>query len=272
MTSSTPVRGKIDADTHYNPDKILDATRIFSPLNKGKKDPEVSSYRLQSFDELQVTKDSCTVDNAFILCNKAPVASIKCFIPPCDNLLEMGKKLASLDKECSYFLGSQSLVLTKDWQALASLNPYEEMTHYQVYPDGPVVEIHYSQRDNLYYICSTQSTAKLTFSFLLKIKTPENYPIPPWEISNLASYCSQFGVGSLDLTGIHNPTGKDYLQCIFQQKKGACRHRSLVFKAWMQVKYPQIPVRIIYNEIHAFVEVQIEDQWLSLDWAATPAN
>lgn len=55
----------------------------------------------------------------------------------------------------------------------------------------------------------------------------------------------------------------DLLNSLLQEKKGACRHRSFLFKALCDAI--NIPCSLIYNELHAFIEVQVSSIYYSID-------
>lgn len=158
--------------------------------------------------------------------------------------------------------GKQKLNLTQNWQAIASLAPNEIMTHYHASTAHDSFVIRYSNRDNQYYIRSLTTAQTITLDFLLSI--PNRQPPLPLPIQQLVENYLQFSSGAL-VADKEEPTGEDYLRYIQEQKKGACRHRAIAFKAAMQRLHPDIPTRIIINDCHAFAEVQIQGQWIGCE-------
>lgn len=273
-TQSLDSKKTLDADTEYNPDKELQAKRYFYPLNPSDKMPAINDYRLEVYNKLEVNPSPCTLDKAFSLTNTGAHSLVERSISQTNNLIELGQKLGAIDDVHSYFLGRQPLIVTEDWQALASLSANEELTHYQTEPQDSAVEINYSERDNLYYIRNRSNKPEsVQLDFLLKVKPPGQSPSIPVEITKLIDDYSHFGAKALKLEKAEGQlTGEDYLHYIKDQKTGACRHRTAAFKDAMAKEHPTVPVRIVDNDAHSFVEIQIEGQWLKRDLGGYPTK
>ncbi|MFA5960952.1 MAG: hypothetical protein WC785_10610, partial [Tatlockia sp.] len=252
----------VDADTVFDPEQSTLVAELFVPLNAPTV--EVNDYRLSVFDTAEIEVNPCAITHAFSLKNRNLPYLIPADCKPTENLAERAKTLANQSKEVTGYLGRQRLKLTEEWQAIASLSASEGLTHYEISPKETAIEIQYSQRDNLYYIRSKKGSADIGFDFLVQL-SPAKPPELPKQIAVAVNYFSSFGEGVLKLAGIDNPTGGDYLKAILKQKKGSCRHRALAFKAYMQLWHPKIAVRVITNACHAFVEVLIEQHWLTCD-------
>lgn len=172
-----------------------------------------------------------------------------------------------------HYYGIQTLNFTGQWQALGSLSPGEVMTHYHTNP--PVnLEFGYSERDNLYSVRkkpgSKDSPNPVTIDFLITVPSA-NPPLLPSDIRKKIQECQEFDIKSLDLND-SLLTGAEFLEVLESQKAGACRHRTLVFKAWMDRKHPELPTRIVNNDCHSFIEIRYKNQWLSCDLGGYPAK
>ena len=73
-------------------------------------------------------------------------------------------------------------------------------------------------------------------------------------IQLICAYFASFDSGELDLSD--NETLE---QSIFYQMKGACRHRALI--AYDLFTALHVPVNLVLNDVHAFLELKIENRW-----------
>ena len=259
----------LDAETTYIPNTNYTVTRYFTSLNHTLTDAMICNYRLRTFDGLVINRNPCSVSKAFVLSNLGPIDLGPCLPTYTSDILAQGEQLTQSLKGRLCVLGRQRLALTNEWQAIASLSPIETMTHFHFEPKDASVEIYYSKRDNLYYIRSDVPRI-VSFSFLLTIPPEPEEPIPDF-IKQLVDGFKNFAQGSLTIDK-ENPCGDDYLRYISQQKKGSCRHRMLAFKALMQHQHPEIPVRMIMNDCHAFIEIRINGSWRCIDLGGYPSQ
>ncbi|CAM3003720.1 hypothetical protein [Legionella worsleiensis] len=255
----------IDADTSET-EITLHAQKIFYALTEGTKEPEVSSYRLAVFDELRVNDTPCSLKEAFFWVNNKGVLETIDY-----SRLPVSPANTPSIKTPTAILGIQKLTLDSDWQPLASLNPAEKLTAVYTEPVDACIEIKYSSDENLYFIRTPEASQNINIHFVLEHAKPHTVPALPEAIDHLHQKIKSYGRGKLELTGTHL-NGKDYLNAICTQRKGACRHRAIAFKATMAELAPDLPVRIIRNQVHAFAEVCIEDYWLKLDFGGYPMN
>ena len=250
----------LDADTVKDPNTILPVQRIFFALD-GSTHPSPNSYRLESFNDFAVKEVPCSIKTAFTLKNKGNLELEPCKVIASDvDVYDLAKQ--HNDKETTAYYGKQKLIITNEWQAIASLSPEENLFAYHLDPNA-AVEIQYSKRDNLYYIRTKEDVVEeVSLDFIVKV--PKQTKVLPSEIDRLAHKYKNFTDGGLVLDTLE-PTGRDYLNAIQDQGKGACRHRAFAFKAAMKEAYPDIPVRIIYNDCHAYVEIYSEGHWIKQD-------
>ena len=253
----------MDADTSMNPNANFSVTRYFSTLIPNTPEPIINHYRLQSFNTIHINNDPCEISEAFKLGNEESEHLVPCNLIHTHDLKTLGERLALTQKTHTYYLGQQSFALTNEWQAIASMSSDERLTHVQVSPPSIMIDIRYSPRDNLYYIRSL-TPVYITLSFLLAIKTSPTASTLPEKIQKLATFIANFREGALVTTQPH-PTGHDFFKQMLQQRVGSCRHRALVFKNLMRTIAPGIPVRIIINECHAYVEVKLGSLWKVID-------
>jgi len=311
-----PVREQwLDADTTPDPEKTFDVDRMFNPCG-GAPVPEIALYRLQAFNAFDITQTPCLIDHAFTLKNASPDLQLEPRAIP-KSRTNLYTHLNNLPKISHEYYGKQTIQLTSEWQALPSLSPNETMTQYHLSHDAEV-DIHYSLRDNFYYIRSkpgsTPPKEPISIDFIVEIPVqtirkmyfPEGIalialgiimmmenknegsstrsnpflflpllaaifaakPTLSWLKTNVFPDDIQKKINTYSAFQSHalkiatkNSTGQDYLNALNQQQVGACRHRTFLFKAWMHEHHSEIPVRIINNECHSFIEYKVNNQW-----------
>ncbi|WED44179.1 DUF5617 domain-containing protein [Legionella cardiaca] len=260
---------KVDADTRINPDKKFNVKRIFYPIDANDSLPPVNYDRLKVFNGVRITSSPCTLEDAFTLTKEGSAELVAVELQACnDDVFAIGESLKKNENFRRYY-AKQELLLNQEWQALASLSPNEKMTHYHIEPDTLGVEIQYSLRDNQYYIRSKKGTQEVSIDFLLKV--PNQTTTLPVAINEMIARYNHFSAGALKKDK-ENPNGYDYLRYIQEQEKGACRHRAIAFKDWMEKNYPNNPVRIMNNTCHSYVEIYHDDQWVGCDLGGYPAE
>jgi hypothetical protein len=270
VQSSAKEKNTLDANTELDPNKKFNLNRIFY-AGGTRRHPEPNDYRLETFDDFEVNQNSCPDDKAFTLRNKSVDLKIEERQIP-QSATDLKEKLSTLPDANQYYYGIQKLNLGSEWQALASLSAEEVMTDYHLSPAAEV-EFGYSKRDNLYYIRrkpgSSQTDIPITIDFILKtpVVSPDTLPA---DIQEKIKECLNFGVDSLRVKP--DATGADYLSALKTQKVGACRHRSLVFKAWIEERDPPLPTRIVNNDCHSFVEVYYNKRWIASNLGGYPAE
>ncbi|QDQ40438.1 hypothetical protein E3226_008585 [Legionella geestiana] len=265
----TPSECRLDADT-TNPNTPQRAKRIFYPLANGLQAPLVNRYRLQTFDALHINREPCGLSDAFRLALEGEPDYLEVDYErlPTVEAIEGPRTHAS---PIPFYLGIQELAAGKHWQPLASLSPRETLSHLHTEPADADISLAYSKRDNQYYLRVRSEVPSLTVRFVVQEHAPEPAPLVPEAIHALQQELMEYGEGALE--GVQPEwSGSDYLQAIRTQKKGACRHRAVAFKAAMEERFPAIPVRIVVNDVHAFAEVCIDGYWLTLDFGGYQAR
>lgn len=58
---------------------------------------------------------------------------------------------------------------------------------------------------------------------------------------------------------MHN--GKEYLEQAKELSIASCRLRAIAFKEEMHRLYPEIPVSIVGNPSHYFIEMELDGHW-----------
>ncbi len=314
----------LDADT--NPSSgpgRLQVQRVFYP-GMGAPQPDITLYRLQAFNSFSINDTPCHVNSAFNLKNASPDLELeKRNIPSSKE--DLFKRLNKLPKIPYEYYGKHTILLTSEWQPLPSLSPNERMTEYHLSRET-AVDIHYSKRDNFYYIRSTPGSTPprdpISIDFIIEISTSTpkatygSWLIPAIalclpitgaaDIENTTKASLMFSLSSflavamrpmlstktnklpddiqdkinayhtfqsypLNINTTH-PTGQDFLNALNEQRVGACRHRSFLFKVWMHEHHADIPVRIINNDIHSFVEIKYNNQWQMYNLGGYPCN
>lgn len=270
---STPTRAQenrfMDANTSADNTPEFHVTRVFFPVHAGQSSPAAQNMRIDVYQDLIVNPAHCDIDHAFeikktgdLLINP-PEQAIR--YVQTDDLFAMAQQQTPIAGQKALY-AKKVFALDAHWQAMPSMSAQEIMTH--IHAD-PGVEIQYSSRDNLYYI-RANSSKPCVVEWLITVPTAPPIALPDDMAYHVARY-QTFGKGALSFPD-QDLCGQDYLTCMEIQAKGACRHRACAFKAFMTDQYPGVPVRIISNGCHMFVEVQHAGQWVSCDLGGYPAK
>ncbi|WP_165482689.1 AAA family ATPase [Legionella gresilensis] len=271
----------MDADTKLDPSRKYNLKQTLFPLDPDIPVPSVRMYRKQVFNDFRVNPKSCTPEEAFSLHNVGDPLLVQPTnleqISSVAEIIDKGRTLVAEEKAkqsgTTYYFGHQDLVLSPNGVALDSWVAHELLTHYHIDPPVPGVELIYSKRDNLYYLYGPKDkTVKI--SFLLKIEPQPKLPADQVSYYEKMKefFNKKFTDGELKFEKT-NPTGKDYLESIINQKKGACRHRTLAFQTIMnRLHKAQVPTRYVGNPCHAFAEAFVSNQWIKLDLGGYPAE
>jgi hypothetical protein len=236
-------------------------TRIFYDLSDEKNHPHPGEYRLQVYQETDPIGPLCALKQSGDLLLDASRQ------PPVQYDWDT---FVYQEKKPGRYYGKQSITLSGDWQPLASLSTRDCILGYKVEPEY-AVEIHYSHRDDLYFIRSQQiaNVVSVTLEFVLE-KSFLSPVILPQSLGNMIQFFKSFGRGKLNMERHIGDTDAVYLQKLMNQNVGSCEQRALLFYAMMQMNYEHHRCRIIDNDCHTFVEVLLHDAtgascWVTYD-------
>ena len=138
------------------------------------------------------------------------------------------------------------------------------------------VQIKYSKENHLYYIRLIQSSAEPKNVLVnLLLRMPKHYRANPifntlapdpdhQEIHQLLMKYLKFGKddGTLrDSIGVTVHNGHEYLNEARKLEVSSCRLRAIAFKEEMKRLHPEIPVSIIVNSDHCFIEMELDGVW-----------
>ena len=255
QADTTPNRANdsVFMDANTSADHIPDfhVTRVFFPVHPGQSCPQAANMRLDVYQDLEVNSEPCDITHAFTIKKvgdpkiEPPVHAIQ--YSQNENLFVFSQQQQRRSDQASYY-AKKTFVLDREWQSMPSLSAQDVLTHVHADPD---VEVQYSKRDNLYYIRATTRKA-CDIEWLISVPTARPIALPADIIEHIKRY-QDFGKGALSIT-TPNPTGYDYLACLEDQAKGACRHRSCAFKVFMteycRQYHPDIQIRMITNSCH----------------------
>lgn len=209
------------------------------------------------------------------------------------------------DRYKSLYADNPSVYLAEDnfeppqqeWMPLPSLSPNDEIINIQA---NQLIDLGYSKEKNLYYVrvrCISDQSLKIKYIFQAKgYCLLPNQLIEPslWQVdlfrqtkltdddvfhhpnlSNLNNneklglvvhYCSQFSAKRLD--GVSED--ESISMRIFREQAGHCSHRSRIavrlLNAW------GINARLVCNDVHEFIEVNVANQWCAIDLGGSPAE
>ena len=246
----------MDANTEYNSNQAQTVTQLFY-ATQGSNHPNVAHYRQNIFDVLTLVKKPHSINDAFLLERSSHHDDVTLI-----TLASSSHDVFQLapQYEQPSFYGKQSFDLDHQWQAILSLTPSDVLLCYHV-DQAIAVEIGYSRCDNLYYIRTKtpNSHSNLTLDFLITHAPQPQIPNPIQEAIN---HFRDYGADTLKL-GPQIFSGQALLFAINMQRTGSCRHRAVAFKNLMDQR--NIQSRIVMNACHAFVEVYIDQNWLTCD-------
>ena len=277
-SSSGAMRSSGWEGSHYQPKHTIDSytqdsteegaalpspTGIFRDLKTGLYHPPPNYYRLAVFDQL----DSQTGE-----ISASPL--IREELTQCDI-----SKLTS--RGATHEASIQLQLSATGYTALPSLFPHEEITHLIAMQNGvsAPVELFYSAQRNLYYVKLKEGKSPGVVSVQFKLAKPpccnfdklsetERARLDA-DLHGLIHDCRSFEPGEMENEAFKNLPP---LERMYREKKGVCRHRAAVFKYMLEKnKYPY-EARIIYSEVHAFVEVRKKGEaaWLSICLGGAP--
>ena len=214
-----------------------------------------NAVRYNCYNQLELSDG----DNPFILSSDIVIENS---LSDC-NAIKMDTAHHFDNLNSSQYLGRFKINMSKDWQPLPSLDPNEELISY--YTDSDNVEIKYCVENNFYYISS--KACQDVFVEILVEKKPVEPLVLDYVTKDLLTQIKSYTAGKLtgDLTN-----GKACIDAILEQKKGACRHRAIACMYLLQQK--RIPVRIVTNDCHSFVEIQSNGVWHIEDLGFYAAN
>ncbi|WP_115701089.1 hypothetical protein [Legionella sainthelensi] len=175
------------------------------------------------------------------------------------------------------FEGEKSICLTSDWQALPSLDPNEKLLDIALKGlKKDDFEIKYSKENHLYYIrLAKPKTAPIDVTVHLLLRMSKHYRANPvfntltknpehQEVHRLLMKYLKFGKdhGKLrDSVGVSIHNGHEYLNEARKQGIASCRLRAIAFKEEMKRLYPEIPVSVVVNSDHCFIEMKLDGSW-----------
>jgi hypothetical protein len=258
-TSEHTTNMTYDANTAADDKKRFYLKRFFYPLDGGTTS-DITQYRQSVFNTLFLSEEKEGRERPFLLSNED--LEIKpCLVP---KALSKNKDLTEALHVAYY-----DTKLNHHWRSLPSLSPVEKMLSCSVIPNTVQFELGYSSKTNMYYIRTT-TNEKATVSIEYTVSVPKMSNCLPQEVLSLMNDFRAFGAGELVLDSEIKYTGQEYVDTIYQQKNGACRHRAVAFKAIMQQKHPEMHVRIVTNHCHAFVEVNANGIYHGCDLGGYP--
>lgn len=250
-------------DTIPNEGQKFNVTQVFYSLDKEEPDPKVNAYRNGVFHNAKRS-------NPFDLNNND---SHEMRIPYND--YTYGRKAVDVFKEQSsnrVLLSKINLELTNEFTSLPSWLAHEELK--SIHASGIEandIEIEYSTRDNLYYLRKKTPGTQPTFIEYIIEKPTIELPRIPSDLVELLAYMMKFKGGALQKVDVQT-SATDVANEMYYQQLGKCDQRSAVFKYLVQHWMPDIPVRVVTNDCHAYVEIYLENHWRKYDLGGYPAN
>lgn len=270
-------------DTLGSRQKNLRDKPLFKSLSPGYKTPSSNYYRLAAYDKLEVNEAAANEFNYFGLQDSGLNSPDR--LVACDyHYHEKGisKKTKKTKKAClgdtaALFEGKKDITLNATWQAIPSLHPQEVLS--DVVIEGlkeNQFEIRYNESTHLYFIRLQEGVEPKTYPIHFLLSLPKHYKSSPLlntlnlpinaEIKTGLLKYFKFGRDKGELSSLINQSitgGHQYLEAARKLSVGSCRLRAIAFKEEMQRLYPEIPVNVVVNPSHCFIEMQLDSQWHS---------
>lgn len=230
--------------------------RYFYSISPDIEHPPVAFFRLKSFNALEINPNQVRVNQAVMLKNIGvldlqPAMDVKQH--ELNEFLPQVQLKADQDKEHYHYLGQLFIELSSEWQALPSVSPIERLTDIAL-DDNVFYEISYSKRDNFYYIRVPEESICTQIRYAVRVPRSNPEVAMPANLIDDINYLLRFRAEAIRNMP-QEATGTEFLNLIWNQAVGACRHRSMLF-LW---RHPE-NVRVIENDCHAFVEVMVENE------------
>jgi hypothetical protein len=254
--ASISCRRYLDKNTKYDKNTVLEPNQYFLSISNGQPDPHPSHYRLRVLDHIEKKNGNVYLDKP------EPVLK-KCEI-----------EITSIDKIQTYcqqyknkpdfFYGQISLSLAPGEKyslpSLSSMDKIESLSS-----DVPV-DVWYCEAENLYYVSlqgNLNQNATISYIIHTPTKQPPSFPVHIQELIKFYNDFEHPEPGAGKLNGIDdNSSDIEILDAIKEQKKGACRHRTMCFMNdianMSKEELRGIKVRAVYNDCHAYPEISCD--------------
>jgi hypothetical protein len=272
ITTPLSSRYRLDKNTKYNQNTVLDVNQYFLP--KSKRQPDPSTYRLQVFNHIELK------ENGEICLVKARTATFEKRTFEITSIHEIQKVYDQhYENKPDYFYGQISLSLAQgEKYALPSLSTIDEIKSLSA---NVPVDLWYCEAENLYYVSLQDGYANqnATIGYIVHIPSEMTPPFPK-HIQQLIDFYhfEHPTMGAGELEGIDdNSSDTEILNAIKKQRKGSCRHRTLALMADIEkmstTEKNGVEVRAVFNGCHAFLEIKIPSvKWYQsflLPWIGT---
>lgn len=274
-------QARVDANTTLKKDKEFHVTQHFYPVGNSAV-PSVNHERQSIYDSLTLNASECSMDYAFLLeasdihFDELPKIDVG-QMPDDESIIEASKLIQTkITSDILYPEASQNMAIAchelqagNDWQALPSCWVNESLLLCKTIPPEEL-EFVFSSKRNQYYVRRLEpNDSPLPIEYVIAQHKSAPAQLTQ-DIEELVERCRNFEAAPLKLSTPMR--GRDYVRALEEQKVGACRHRAIVFKYQLAEMHPEIPVRIVENECHMFVEIQLDGIWQSIDLGGYPAK
>lgn len=251
---------------------------IFTPLNFHTFTPSISYYRDEVYTDLKINNEPSNPFHYFELKGMDLLVDLT----ECNyEFYQAGivkkdlKTIQSKEKNKVLIKGEKSILLSNDWSSLPSLHPNETLLAVSfkgLKQDD--FEIKYSKKSHLYYVRLTKAQDSKNVNLNLVLQMPNHYNTYPVlntlkpnenhpDIHRLLSKYLRFGrdYGALrDSVGNTVHDGEAYLNKAKELAVGSCRLRAIAFKEEMLRLHPEVPVSIVVNPRHCYIEMELDGQ------------
>ena len=268
--SGIDTRARVAQPTYKKP--------IFQPVGLMLRTPSSKYYRTEVYSDLLIKENPSSPFEYFELKGMhATEHLLDCEYKFHPNGLKKDiikqRKIAS---KRALFTGEVTLRLSEFWQAIPSLHPNETLLDLSIKGlNANEFEIKYSEKNHLYYIRLIKPSEPKKFALHFLLQMPKEYSAHPIfntllpdskheEIHSLLMKYLKFGKDRGELRGSINTTvhqGQEYLDKARELSVGSCRLRAIAFKEEMGRMHPEVPVAVVVNSDHCFIEMYLDGLW-----------
>ena len=166
------------------------------------------------------------------------------------------------------FFGKFDMLVGSAWALIPSVSPSEEMLRWYTASN---LRLEVRQIGSFYYIKALEEVLHtISLEVLVNAPVAPRYSVDdlPAKVQELVQFFRGFTAQARQDKIARTPY--EHLHAIIQQQVGACRHRAVAFKQLMQQHFPMLPVQIIANEAHMYVEVWQHGCWITCDLGGYP--
>lgn len=252
---------------------------IFKSLNPNNKPLSAAYDRCEVYSQLNVNQDPNNND-CFNMFKLGVVDALPSLLDPTDNPATKSREreVGVVDKPravCHPHEGwdtlstSIQLNLSTEWQALPSRHAADKLIQLSISAlNNNNFQIIKSQETSQYYIRAINPCAAKKIQIDYIIESPSSSPtLNVYKLQrshpDICALLLKYSSFSGDKPQETSNNANIYLKAARTEKRGSCRLRAIACKEEMQRLYKDIPVNIVVNPYHCYLEIKLDGIWQS---------